>query len=51
MRKRIEAINWSFKSDISMQRRSFKDFIKDVLLFIGINPNYVNYKKVGTFGN
>lgn len=51
MRKRIEALNWSFKSDISMQRRSFKDRIKDVLLFLGINPNYVNYKKVGTFGN
>jgi hypothetical protein len=50
MRERIEAMNWSFNTDISMERRTLKDRIKDALLLIGINPNYVNYKKVGTFG-
>ena len=50
MRERIEAMNWSFNTDISMVRRTLKDRIKDALLLIGINPNYVNYKKVGTFG-
>lgn len=49
MRERIEAMNWSFNTDISMERRILKDRIKDALLLIGINPNYVNYKKVGTF--
>jgi hypothetical protein len=49
MRERIEAMNWSFNLDISMERRTVKDRVKDVLLRIGINPNYVNYKKVGTF--
>ena len=50
MRERIDAMNWSFNTDISMERRTLKDRIKDALLLIGINPNYVNYKKVGTFG-
>ena len=50
MRERIEAMNWSFNTDISMERRTLKDRIKDALLLIGINPNYVNYIKVGTFG-
>jgi hypothetical protein len=46
---RIETMNWSFKTDISMERRKFKDWIKDMLLFIGINPNYANYIKLGKF--
>ena len=49
MRERIEAMNWSFNIDISMERRTLKDRVKDALLLIGINPNYVNYKKVGTY--
>lgn len=49
MRERIEAMNWSFNIDISMERRTLKDRVKDALLRIGINPNYVHYKKVGTF--
>jgi hypothetical protein len=49
MRERIEAMNWSFNTDISMERRSLKDKIKDALLFVGINPNYVNYHRVGRY--
>lgn len=49
MGERIAAMNWKFTTDISMERRSFKDKIKDALLFIGINPNYVNYRRVGRY--
>lgn len=49
MQERIAAMNWTFKTDISMNRRTLKDRAKDVLMFFGMNPNYVNYKKIGTF--
>jgi len=49
MRERIAAMNWKFTTDISMERRSLKDKIKDALLFVGINPNYVNYHRVGRY--
>jgi hypothetical protein len=49
MRERIAAMTWSFNTDISMERRSLKDKIKDALLFVGINPNYVNYHRVGRY--
>ena len=49
MQERIAAMNWTFKTDISMNRRTLKDRAKDVLMFLGLNPNYVNYRKVGKF--
>jgi hypothetical protein len=49
MQERIAAMNWTFKTDISMNRRTLKDRAKDVLMCFGINPNYVNYRKVGKF--
>ncbi|NBU92897.1 MAG: glycosyltransferase family 2 protein, partial [Flavobacteriia bacterium] len=49
MGERIAAMNWKFTTDISMERRSLKDKIKDALLFVGINPNYVNYRRVGRY--
>ena len=49
MKKRIESINWKFTMDISMEKRTLKDRTKDFLLFLGFNPNYKNYIKVGKF--
>jgi len=49
MKKRIESINWKFNMDISMEKRTLKDRTKDFLLFLGFNPNYKNYIKVGKF--
>ena len=49
MDERIAAMNWKFTTDVSMERRSLKDKIKDALLFVGINPNYVNYRRVGRY--
>jgi len=49
MGERIAAMNWKFTTDISMERRSLKDKVKDALLFVGINPNYVNYRRVGRY--
>ena len=49
MTERIKAMNWKFKRDISMERRTFKDRLKDALLLLGINPNYANYRKIGKF--
>ncbi|MEI8193679.1 MAG: glycosyltransferase family 2 protein [Flavobacteriia bacterium] len=51
MKKRIESINWKFTMDISMEKRTSKDRLKDVLKFFGFNPNYKNYIKVGKFSN
>lgn len=49
MHHRIAAMNWKFTSDISMERRNLKDRLKDALLWIGINPNYSNYRCIGRF--
>jgi hypothetical protein len=46
MEERWKHINWKFDVDISMQNRTLKDKVKDLLLKIGINPNYQNYKLV-----
>jgi hypothetical protein len=43
MKDRIERLNWKFEYDISKNSRSFKDFLKDNLLLIGLNFNYKNY--------
>jgi len=43
MKERIERLNWKFEYDISKNSRSFKDFLKDNLLLIGLNFNYKNY--------
>ena len=43
MKDRIQRLNWKFEYDISKNSRSFKDFLKDNLLLIGLNFNYKNY--------
>ena len=43
MKERIERLNWKFEYDISKNSRSFKEFLKDSLLLIGLNFNYRNY--------
>ena len=43
MKDRIWRLNWKFEYDISKNSRSFKDFLKDNLLLIGLNFNYKNY--------
>ena len=49
MEERLKRVNWKFDYDISMSKRSTKDLLKDLLLKIGINPNYQNYKLIGKF--
>jgi hypothetical protein len=49
MEERLKRVNWKFDFDISMSIRSTKDRLKDLLLWIGINPNYQNYKLIGRF--
>lgn len=49
MEERLKRVNWKFDFDISMSKRSTKDRLKDLLLLIGINPNYQNYKLIGRF--
>ncbi len=49
MEERLQRVNWKFDYDISMSKRSTKDLLKDLLLKIGINPNYQNYKLIGKF--
>ncbi|NBR14137.1 MAG: glycosyltransferase family 2 protein, partial [Crocinitomicaceae bacterium] len=46
MEDRLKRVNWKFDFDISMSKRSMKDRFKDLLLLVGINPNYVNYKLI-----
>ena len=43
MKDRIQRLNWKFDYDISKNKRSVKDFLKDSLLLIGLNFNYKNY--------
>jgi hypothetical protein len=43
MKERIERLNWKFDYDITKNRRSVKDFLKDSLLLIGLNFNYKNF--------
>lgn len=43
MKDRIQRLNWKFEYDIYKNKRSFKDFLKDNLLLIGLNFNYKNY--------
>lgn len=49
MEERLKRVNWKFDFDISMSKRSSKDRLKDLLLSIGINSNYRNYKLIGRF--
>jgi hypothetical protein len=51
MEERIKTRNWKFDVDISKNKRSFKDLIKDLLLKIGINSNYQNYRLIEVFRN
>ena len=51
MEGRIKNKNWKFDYDISRNKRSFKDHLKDLLLIIGINANYQNYRKIEVFKN
>jgi hypothetical protein len=43
MKDRIQRLNWKFDYDISKNKRSVKDFLKDNLRLIGLNFNYKNY--------
>ncbi len=42
--ERIKRLNWQFSANITMRRKSFKDIIKDLLLKLGINASYQNYR-------
>lgn len=45
MKQRIEAKNWKFDYDISFNRRTIKDKIKDILSkYLGISAVYKNYR-------
>lgn len=46
MFERIQRKNWKFDYDISLNKRSLKDLIKDFLLIIGINASYQNYRLI-----
>lgn len=46
MFERIQRKNWKFDYDISLNKRSLKDRIKDFLLIIGINASYQNYRLI-----
>jgi len=47
MQKRINDKNWGFNYDISIDRKSLKDKIKDILSkYFGVNLEYKNYKIV-----
>ena len=43
MKDRIHRLNWKFEYDISKNSISFKEFLKDSFLFVGLNFNYKNY--------
>ena len=47
MKERIERLNWKFEYDISKNSRSFKEFLKDSFLLVGLNFNYKNYIFLG----
>lgn len=49
MEDRIKRKNWKFDFDISRNKRSFKDRMKDLLLIFGINLSYRNYKLIERF--
>jgi len=49
MLDRIKRKNWKFEYDISRNKRSIKDVFKKLLLKIGINASYQNYKLVEKF--
>lgn len=46
MFERIQRKNWKFDYDISRNKRSLKDRVKDFLLIIGINASYQNYRLI-----
>lgn len=46
MEDRIKNKNWKFDFDLSRNKRSIKDRIKDLLLKIGINSSYQNYRLI-----
>ena len=46
MQERINRINWKFEHDISLNKKSLKDLIKNALYKIGINTYYTNYNKI-----
>jgi hypothetical protein len=51
MKDRINRKNWKFDFDISRNKRSFKDLLKDFLKKIGINSNYQNYRLIERYSN
>jgi hypothetical protein len=51
MEDRIKRKNWKFDFDISRNKRTFKDQLKDFLLKIGLNVSYQNYRLKEIFRN
>lgn len=49
MENRIIHKNWKFDYDISRNKRSLKDHLKDFLLKFGINASYQNYRLIESF--
>jgi hypothetical protein len=46
MKKRIQALNWKFDVDISLNKRTAKDKLKQFLKWIGIDTSYRNYVRI-----
>jgi hypothetical protein len=44
MRRRVDAMNWTFSFDPSANSWTFKERIKSWIKRLGINPNYQNYR-------
>jgi len=46
MRDRVARLNWNFRYNPEKHRLSFKDKLKRILIRMGIEPNYANYRIV-----
>ena len=46
MRERIRSMNWQFSFDPSKNQWTAKDRLKQMLKWMGFNPNYANYKVI-----
>lgn len=46
MKKRIDALNWKFDFDISLNKKTSKDKLKQFLKWLGIDTSYRNFRIV-----
>lgn len=44
--ERIAARNWTFQTDIARNKKTLKNWLKDLLKAIGIDTNYANYTRI-----